>query len=186
MASRVQKIMFWDTLKNAKSVILHFFPVAEIGRNINLLYFSYLQEIYSQFVEWEKNVLSPYSPQWSVHFSVSLLLITRKHPVYCKCKSSRGQGPVVFMLTSCFWEMSFCTPLGALLEPPPIDIIIFSPQNHWWWYLYLVFPSYCSLLEVNFLTAIIKMLIFVEKCIVKYLQQLHPPKNLSEKVFTRK
>ena len=65
-------------------------------------------------------------------------------------------------------------------EPPPIDIIIFSPQNHWWWYLYLVFPSYCSLLEVNFLTAIIKMLIFVEKCIVKYLQQLHPPKNLSE------
>ena len=81
MASRVQKIMFWDTLKNAKSVILHFFPVAEIGRNIHLLYFSYLQEIYSQFVEWEKNVLSPYSPQWSVHFSVSLLLITRKHPV---------------------------------------------------------------------------------------------------------
>ena len=81
MASRVQKIMFWDTFKDAKSVILHFFPVAEIGRNIHLLYFSYLQEIYSQFVEWEKNVLSPYSPQWSVHFSVSLLLITRKHPV---------------------------------------------------------------------------------------------------------
>ena len=81
MASRVQKIMFWDTLKNAKSVILHFFPVAEIGRNIHLLYFSYPQEIYSQFVEWEKNVLSPYSPQWSVYFPVLLLLITQKHPV---------------------------------------------------------------------------------------------------------
>ena len=25
------------------------------------------------------------------------------------------------------------------------------------------------------------MLIVVEKCIVKYLQELHPPKNLSEK-----
>ena len=81
MASRVQKIKFWDTFKNAKSVILHFFPVAEIGRNIHLLYFSYPQEIYSQFVEWEKKVLSPYSPQWSVYFSVLLLLITRKHPV---------------------------------------------------------------------------------------------------------
>ena len=41
MASRVQKIMFWDTFKNAKSVILDFFPVAEIGSNIQLLYFSY-------------------------------------------------------------------------------------------------------------------------------------------------
>ena len=84
MDSRVQKIMFWDTLKNAKSVILHYFPVAEIGRNTHLLYFSYPQEIYSQFVEWEKNVWSPSSPQWSVHISVSLLLITRKHPVYGK------------------------------------------------------------------------------------------------------
>ena len=54
MASRVQKIMFWDTFKNAKSVILHYFPVAEIGSNIHLLYFSYPQKIYSQFVEWGK------------------------------------------------------------------------------------------------------------------------------------
>ena len=81
MASRVQKIKLWDTFKNAKSVILHFFPVAEIGRNIHLLYFSYPQQIYSQFVEWGKKVLSPHSPQWSVYFSVLLLLITRKHPV---------------------------------------------------------------------------------------------------------
>ena len=81
MASRVQKIKLWDTFKNAKSVILHFFPVAEIGRNIHLLYFSYPQQIYSQFVEWGKKVLSPYSPQWSVYFSVLVLLITRKHPV---------------------------------------------------------------------------------------------------------
>ena len=51
MASRVQKIMFWDILKNSKSVILHFFPVVEIGKNIHLLYFSYPQEIYSYFVE---------------------------------------------------------------------------------------------------------------------------------------
>ena len=74
MASRVQKIKFWDTFKNSKSVILHFFPVAEIGRNIHILYFSYPQEIYSQFVEWEKNVLSPYRDQWSVQFCFSLLL----------------------------------------------------------------------------------------------------------------
>ena len=82
MASRVQKIKFWDTFKNAKSVILHFFPVAEIGRYIHLLYFSYPQQIYSQFVEWGKKVLSPYSPKLSVYFLVLLLLITRKHPVY--------------------------------------------------------------------------------------------------------
>ena len=61
MASRVQKMMFWDTFKNAKSVNLDFFPVAEIGRNIHLLYFSYPQEIYSQFVEWEKS-LAPIAP----------------------------------------------------------------------------------------------------------------------------
>ena len=48
MASRVQKIMFCDTFKNAKSVIFHFFPVAEIGSNIHLLYFSY--EIYSLLI----------------------------------------------------------------------------------------------------------------------------------------
>ena len=54
MASIVQKIMFGDTFKIAKTVILHFFPVAEIGRNKRILYLSYLQEIYSQFVEWEK------------------------------------------------------------------------------------------------------------------------------------
>merc|ERR1712155_65784 len=42
------------------------------------------------------------------------------------------------------------------------------------------------IMAVKKLTAIIKMLIFVEKCIVKYPQELHPPKNLSEKVFTRK
>ena len=82
MASRVQKMMFWHTFKNAKSVNLDFFPVADIGRNIHLLYFSYPQEIYSQFVEWGKKVLSPYSPQWSVYFSVSLLQIAGKHPVY--------------------------------------------------------------------------------------------------------
>ena len=82
MASRVQKIKLWDTFKNAKSVILHFFPVAEIGRNIHLLYFSYPQQIYSQFVEGGKKVLSPYSPQWSVYFPVLFLLITRKHPVF--------------------------------------------------------------------------------------------------------
>ena len=82
MASRVQKIMFWDTFKNAKSVILHYFPVAEIGSNIHLLYFSYPQEIWAQFVEWGKKVLSPYSPQWSVYFSVSLLQIAGKHPVF--------------------------------------------------------------------------------------------------------
>ena len=81
MASRVQKIMFWDTFKNAKSVILHFFPVAEIGSNIHLLYFSYPQEILAQFVEWGKKVLSPYRPHWSVYFSVSLLPIAGKHPV---------------------------------------------------------------------------------------------------------
>ena len=82
MASRVQKIMFWDTFKNAKSVILHYFPVAEIGSNIHLLYFSYPQEIWAQFVEWGKKVLSPYSPQWSVYFSISLLQIAGKHPVF--------------------------------------------------------------------------------------------------------
>ena len=81
MASRVQKIMFWDTFKNAKSVILHYFPVAEIGSNIHLLYFSYPQEIWAQFVEWGKKVLRPYRPHWSVYFSVSLLQIAGKHPV---------------------------------------------------------------------------------------------------------
>ena len=81
MASRVQKIMFWDTFKNAKSVILHYFPVAEIGSNIHLLYFSYPQEIWAQFVEWGKKVLSPYRPQWSVYFSVLLLPIAGKLPV---------------------------------------------------------------------------------------------------------
>ena len=69
MASRVQKIMFWDTLKKLKSVILHFFPGAEIGRKIYPLYFSYPQEIYSQFVAR------------SVYFSVLLLQIAGKHPV---------------------------------------------------------------------------------------------------------
>ena len=37
--------------ENAKSVILHYFPVAEMGSNIHLLYFSYPQEILAQFVE---------------------------------------------------------------------------------------------------------------------------------------
>ena len=86
MASRVQKIMFWDTFKNAKSVILHYFPVAEIGSNIHLLYFSYPQEIWAQFVEWGKKVLSPYRPHWSVYFSVSLLQIAGKHPVIILCR----------------------------------------------------------------------------------------------------
>ena len=57
MTRRVQKNMFWDTSKNAKSVILHFFSVAEMGRNIHLLYFYHPQEIYSQFVEWGKKCL---------------------------------------------------------------------------------------------------------------------------------
>jgi len=95
MASRVQKIKFWDTFKNAKSVILHFFPVAKIGRNIHLLYFSYPQQIYSQFVEWGKKVLSPYSPQWSVYFPVLLLLITRKHPVFVHHNPSKSNIIVV-------------------------------------------------------------------------------------------
>ena len=97
MASRVQKIKLWDTFKNAKSVILHFFPVAEIGRNIHLLYFSYPQQIYSQFVEWGKKVLSPYSPQWSVYFPVLLLLITRKHPVDIWCDRDWWQVPDIVM-----------------------------------------------------------------------------------------
>ena len=107
MASRVQKIKFWDTFKNAKSVILHFFPVAEIGRNIHLLYFSYPQQIYSQFVEWGKKVLSPYSPQWSVYFPVLLLLITRKHPVYW-CA-----------MLGCFFEAVFEADLSMGLWRPP-------------------------------------------------------------------
>ena len=107
MASSVQKIKLWDTFKNAKSVILHFFPVAEIGRNIHLLYFSYPQQIYSQFVEWGKKVLSPYSPQWSVYFPVLLLLITRKHPVYiyvCRCADSH--------LSRYTWDMDVLVLVG--------------------------------------------------------------------------
>jgi len=51
MASRVQKTMFWETFKNAKSAILHFFPVAVKGAKIHISYVSYPQEIYSQFVQ---------------------------------------------------------------------------------------------------------------------------------------
>ena len=68
--------MKWD-----RQQFLPFFPVAEIGSIMHLLYFSYPQEIWAQFVEWGKKVLSPYSPQWSVYFSVSLLQKPRKHPV---------------------------------------------------------------------------------------------------------
>ena len=69
--------MKWD-----RQQFLPFFPVAEIGSIMHLLYFSYPQEIWAQFVEWGKKVLSPYSPQWSVYFSISLLQIAGKHPVY--------------------------------------------------------------------------------------------------------
>ena len=69
--------MKWD-----RQQFLPFFPVAEIGSIMHLLYFSYPQEIWAQFVEWGKKVLSPYSPQWSVYFSVSLLQIAGKHPVF--------------------------------------------------------------------------------------------------------
>ena len=68
--------MKWD-----RQQFLPFFPVAEIGSIMHLLYFSYPQEIWAQFVEWGKKVLSPYSPQWSVYFSVSLLQKPGKHPV---------------------------------------------------------------------------------------------------------
>ena len=68
--------MKWD-----RQQFLPFFPVAEIGSIMHLLYFSYPQEILAQFVEWGKKVLSPYSPQWSVYFSISLLQIAGKHPV---------------------------------------------------------------------------------------------------------
>ena len=68
--------MKWD-----RQQFLPFFPVAEIGSIMHLLYFSYPQEILAQFVEWGKKVWSPYSPQWSVYFSISLLQIAGKHPV---------------------------------------------------------------------------------------------------------
>ena len=105
MASRVQKIMFWDTFKNAKSVILHYFPVAEIGSNIHLLYFSYPQEIWAQFVEWGKKVLSPYRPHWSVYFSVSLLQIAGKHPVVV----TRHQALLLLFIDGSKWnKMAHC------------------------------------------------------------------------------
>ena len=66
--------MKWD-----RQQFLPFFPVAEIGSIMHLLYFSYPQEIWAQFVEWGKKVLSPYRPHWSVYFSVSLLQIAGKH-----------------------------------------------------------------------------------------------------------
>ena len=68
--------MKWD-----RQQFLPFFPVAEIWSIMHLLYFSYPQEILAQFVEWGKKVWSPYSPQWSVYFSISLLPIAGKHPV---------------------------------------------------------------------------------------------------------
>ena len=68
--------MKWD-----RQQFLPFFPVAEIGSIMHLLYFSYPQEILAQFVEWGKKVLSPYRPHWSVYFSISLLQIAGKHPV---------------------------------------------------------------------------------------------------------
>ena len=118
MASSVQKIKLWDTFKNAKSVILHFFPVAEIGRNIHLLYFSYPQQIYSQFVEWGKKVLSPYSPQWSVYFPVLLLLITRKHPVYVKVlvaafNKEKALGGLQLQASRMFVSSSNCDPVRS-------------------------------------------------------------------------
>ena len=121
MASRVQKIKLWDTFKNAKSVILHFFPVAEIGRNIHLLYFSYPQEIYSQFVEWEKKVLSSCSPQWSVYFPVLLLLITRKHPV-----SSYLQ---VSLCKQGFWSLHILHNATCIHSTYQIYVVVGKPQR---------------------------------------------------------
>ena len=71
--------MKWD-----RQQFLPFFPVAEIGCIMHLLYFSYPQKIWAQFVEWRKKVLSLYRPHWSVYFSVSLLPIAGKHPVQSK------------------------------------------------------------------------------------------------------
>ena len=100
-------------LKKSKSVILHFFPVAEIGRKKHLSYFSYPQEIYSQYVEWEKKVLSPYSHQWSVYFPVLLLLITRIHPVlgYGRWTDSEA----ILTITKLYWNVSFAQKLCLVL-----------------------------------------------------------------------
>ena len=84
---------------------LPFFPVAEIGSNIHLLYFSYPQEIWAQFVEWGKKVLSPYRPHWSVYFSVSLLQIAGKHPVVV----TRHQALLLLFIDGSKWnKMAHC------------------------------------------------------------------------------
>ena len=83
--------MKWD-----RQQFLPFFPVAEIGSIMHLLYFSYPQEIWAQFVEWGKKVLSPYSPQWSVYFSVSLLQIAGKHPVFIYTLLSNGHNKSIY------------------------------------------------------------------------------------------
>ena len=139
MASRVQKIMFWDTFKNAKSVILHYFPVAEIGSNIHLLYFSYPQEILAQFVEWGKKVLSPYRPHWSVYFSVSLLQIAGKHPVLIKCTLDetfldKHQFALLCMQGAVRWCSRSALVMGMLVSCYQYKV---TGQSLWFWHLYL-------------------------------------------------
>ena len=86
--------MKWD-----RQQFLPFFPVAEIESIMHLLYFSYPQEIWAQFVEWGKKVLSPYSPQWSVYFSVSLLQIAGKHPVFPHLSPTHPRAPPYLFLS---------------------------------------------------------------------------------------
>ena len=95
--------MKWD-----RQQFLPFFPVAEIGSIMHLLYFSYPQEILAQFVEWGKKVLSPYSPQWSVYFSISLLPIAGKHPVFIWERYS-GNCAVTTLLTPPSGHRLLCT-----------------------------------------------------------------------------
>ena len=68
--------MKWD-----RQQFLPFFTCCLMSQKCKLCFLLYLKEIYAQFVEWGKKVLSPYTPQWSVYFSFSLLQIASKHPV---------------------------------------------------------------------------------------------------------
>ena len=96
--------MKWD-----RQQFLPFFPVAEIGSIMHLLYFSYPQEILAQFVEWGKKVLSPYRPHWSVYFSVSLLPIAGKHPVHIYTKASNEHSRRFHKLGAFSWLNWKCT-----------------------------------------------------------------------------
>ena len=87
---------------------------------MHLLYFSYPQEIWAQFVEWGKKVLSPYSPQWSVYFSILLLQIAGKHPVVSvsiidiyRCQNWRTLTSTVSVLG---WILPLQSPLPWLIE----------------------------------------------------------------------